>query len=82
MDEDVWMLEERLRLEGLNVYQDVLDPRASWLSRYRVLKFGRFPRPCRKRKSGSHATLRWREMDSNLQYAGTVHPLMGPVVPP
>ena len=26
MDEDVWMLEERLWLEGLNVYQDVLDP--------------------------------------------------------
>jgi|HubBroStandDraft_4_1064222.scaffolds.fasta_scaffold53191_2 hypothetical protein len=25
MDEDVWMLEERLWLEGLNVYQDVLD---------------------------------------------------------
>jgi hypothetical protein len=56
MDEDVWMLEERLRLEGLNVYQDVLDPRASWLSRYRRVAGRRHLRHAKERTTlGSRA---------------------------
>src|SRR6202035_511503 len=56
MGGDVWMLEERLRLEEWNVYQDVLDPRASWLSRYRRVAGRRHLRHAKERTTlGSRA---------------------------